>query len=510
MDIRFQARAKISAASEERAEWKADAVIALAFKGEEPLSCIQGLAEASPWLEINPALHDFKGGKGDTALLYGHPDLPISRALFIGMGERKNFRPENLGEAIGKAVSRLSGLKLQQIALSADNLKNLGGDSLKLLEEAVLAARLALYDYREYKSPDKDGEEPFAPSGLSLLFNEDFVPDDAQAAARRAEAIADGIFYARDLINGPGNVVTPVYMEEAAKKLAKTHGFKFTAHGPDYLAQEGYGAMMAVAQGSATEPRLIILEHAPKGRENDKPLIIVGKGVTFDSGGISIKPSAGMEKMKRDMAGAGTVLGLFAAIGAQSDKITRRVIGIAPCAENMPDGKATRPGDVVKTLSGKTVEITNTDAEGRLLLCDALTLAQNMAEPEALIDIATLTGACVVALGEKTAGLFGNNKDLSGKILEIAEGLGERMWQLPVYDQDLEGLKSMSADLNNTGPREGGASFAALFLKQFVKDETPWAHLDIAGPAYQAKGAGSAGGATAFGLRTLFELVSEK
>lgn len=513
MDIRFQARPLNGG---EKAQWKADAAIVPVFKAEAPLSFIKELVDDSPWLEISPALRDFKGNASEHALLYGHPDLPISRALFVGLGDKKAFKPADLREGVAAAVKKLSSYKLPQLALSVDNLKELAGengDYLKLIEEAILGAKLGLYDYREFKSltPKEinEGKEPFTPAAFSLLFGNDFVPDAEQAAARRAEAVADAISYARDLINGPANLVTPVYMEEAARKLAKVHGFKFTSHGPEYLREEGLGAFLAVALGSAAEPRLVILEHAPKGTENSDPIIIVGKGVTFDSGGLSLKPSAGMEKMKRDMAGAGTVMGLFAAIGGAGDAVKRRVIGIMPCSENMPDGKATRPGDVVKTLSGKTVEITNTDAEGRLLLCDCLTLAQNMAKPAALIDIATLTGAAVVALGEKTAGVFANNQELSQHVLALAEKAGERMWPLPIFDQDIEGLKSLSADLNNTGPREGGASFAALFLKQFVKDETPWVHMDIAGPAYQSKPQPTnQGGASAFGLRTLFEFVS--
>lgn len=508
MDIRFQARATVGK-RDERAEWRADAVIVPVFKDEAPLSFIKVLAENAPWLEISPGLRDFRGGKGDSALLYGHPDLPISRALFVGLGLRKDFKPEGLREAVAGAMKELAKLRLHQVAISTDNLGSLSGERRKLIEEAVLGAKLALYDYREYKSrPAKDsgeGEEPFTPSAFNLLFSEEFVPDDDQAAARRAEAVADGIAYARDLINGPGNVVTPEYLEEAARKLSKLHGFGLTAQGPEFLRREGFGALMAVAAGSGVEPRLLVLEYAPDGHEVDEPIVIVGKGVTFDSGGLSLKPAAGMEKMKRDMAGAGTVLGLFAAIGLQADNIRRRVIGILPCVENMPDGKAARPGDVVKTLSGKTVEITNTDAEGRLLLCDALTMAQNMEKPAALIDIATLTGACVVALGEKTAGVFYNNKELADRLLALAEEAGERMWPLPIFDQDLDGLKSISADMVNAGPREGGASFAALFLKQFVRDETPWVHLDIAGPAYYK----ADGGATGFGLRTLFDFVTK-
>ncbi|MDL2285741.1 leucyl aminopeptidase [Desulfovibrio sp. OttesenSCG-928-F07] len=508
MDIHFQAQAKN--ADGEAAAWRADAVIVPVFKDEEALSFIPVLAEAAPWLSISPALRDFTGAKNDSAFLYGHPDLPISRALFVGLGNRSDFSAKILRDAVAGAVKELARRKIQHLAFAVESLRVIAGDSehaVKLVEEVVLGAKLAVYDFAEYKSKK---ENSFTPRVFSLLFSEDFVQDAEQIAARKAEAIAGGIYYARNIINGPGNVVTPEYMEEKAAALAAAYNFNFKSHGPEFLEDQGMGAFMAVAQGSAKEPRLLILEHAPKGTENDQPVIIVGKGITFDSGGISLKPSAGMEKMKRDMAGAGTVLGLFAAIGASAN-VKQRVIGIMPCCENMPDGNAVKPGDIVKTLSGKTVEITNTDAEGRLLLCDCLTMAQNMATPLALIDIATLTGACVVALGDKTCGLFTNNDELGRNVLAVAAEAGERFWPLPVYDEDIEGLTSgTAADLNNTGPREGGALFAALFLKQFVKNETPWAHFDIAGPAYTQKAEPTnSGGATAFGLRTLFELIAK-
>ncbi len=512
MDIRFQAMPKNMAKLEEMVEWRAECVVVPVFKGDKPLSFIPALADAAPWLSISPGLRDFRGGKGHTAFLYGHPDLPISRAFFIGLGKREDFKPAALREVMAMAVKELSERKIRHLALPVESLRLLAADkpeALRLVEEAVLGALLGVYEFTEYKS-SKDDDKAFRPEYLSLLFAEEYVPDDVQAAARKAEALAGGICYARDVINGPANVVTPEYMEETARKLAKVHGFKVEAHGPEFLREQGMGAFLAVSLGSAVEPRLIVLEHCPKGKEQEQPLIVVGKGITFDSGGISLKPSAGMEKMKRDMAGAGTVLGLFKALG-ESGLAGRRIIGIMPCTENMPDGKATRPGDIVKTLSGKTVEITNTDAEGRLILCDCLTMAQNMAKPAALVDIATLTGACVVALGEKTAGLFTNNDGLGNKVLALAAQSGERMWRLPVWDEDLDVLSGGTpADLNNTGPREGGALFAALFLKQFVKDETPWVHLDIAGPAYTQKPEPTnPGGATAFGLRTLLELALE-
>lgn len=516
MELKFQARSKNTAGHGDVSDWRADCLIVTVFQDEEPLSFIPVMADSAPWIGISPGLRDFNGKKLETAMLYGHPELSIPRALFVGLGKRSKFTAVTLRDAVAAAVRQLSKLKISRLALPTECLHIMAKSkeqALGLLESAVLGALLGAYEFNAYKSAPAEDEAPFTPSSFSLLFTEEFVPDPNRLAARKAEALAEGIYLARDVTNGPANTVTPEYMAEAATELARKYGFTIAVHGPDYLKEKGLGAFLAVSLGSAIEPRLIILEHAPKGKENDAPVVVVGKGITFDSGGISLKPSAGMERMKRDMAGAGTVLGLFKALGEGGTNLSsRRVIGIMPCTENMPDGRATRPGDVVKTLSGKTVEITNTDAEGRLILCDCLTLAQELYSPAALVDIATLTGACVVALGEKTAGLFSNDDKLAGQLLEIAGNNGERLWRLPVWDEDFEALKQgVAGDMNNTGPREGGASFAALFLKQFVKDETPWAHIDIAGPAFQSKPEPvSPGGATAYGLATLFDFVIEK
>lgn len=515
MELKFQARGSNTAGHGDVSDWRADCLIVAVFQDEEPLDFIPVMADNAPWLGISPGLRDFSGKKFETAMLYGHPELSISRALFIGLGKREKFKPSIMRDAVATAVRQLSRLKISRLAFATECTRIMSESreqALGLLENAVLGALLGIYDFTAYKSAPSEDDAPFKPASFSLLFAEEFVPDPARLAARRAEALAEGIYLARDVTNGPANIVTPQYMADSASELARKYGFKITVHGPDYLREKGMGAFLAVSLGSAIEPRLIILEHAPKGTENDAPIVIVGKGITFDSGGVSLKPSAGMDRMKRDMAGAGTVLGLFKALGEGSINLSsKRVIGIMPCTENMPDGRATRPGDVVKTLSGKTVDITNTDAEGRLILCDCLTLAQEEYKPAVLIDIATLTGACVVALGEQTAGLFSNDDKLAAKLLEAASKNSERLWQLPVWDEDLEALqKGVAGDMNNTGPREGGASFAALFLKQFINEGTCWAHIDIAGPAFQSGPVPtSPGGATGYGLATLFDFVLE-
>ncbi len=272
------------------------------------------------------------------------------------------------------------------------------------------------------------------------------------------------------------------------------------------LAAEGMGALLAVGQGSARPPRLVALEHAPKGHEQDKPLILVGKGITFDSGGISLKPAANMQQMKCDMTGAAAVLAAIAAL-AEEDA-PRRVIGLLACAENMPGGTATRPGDVVRAASGDTVEITNTDAEGRLALCDALAYAQKQWTPAAIIDMATLTGACAVALGTELAGLFCDDEDLAERISAAGGVGGENYWRLPLWQPYAEQLKSEVADICHTGPREGGAINAALFLRHFVREGVRWAHLDIAGVDWNAKKTPLCPvGASGFGARTLLELA---
>ncbi|MDR1242047.1 MAG: leucyl aminopeptidase [Deltaproteobacteria bacterium] len=553
----------------------ADCILIPVFRDKDPLTFFQYLDRSVHWIKNTPALRDFKAKKDSAVIAYlpedayeflsslkneqgkrlYHPqadvelfmdglekkaEIPESggsaaedgassprRVLFCGMGKTEEFTPAVLRDAVATGLKICVELKLKRILLPVEALAailqcravdktvlSLAG----LAEESVLGALLSLYSRELYKSrPGNNDGARFTPESLTLLCLDESMEEQVMPAARKAQALAHGISFTRNLVNGPANIVTPTYLETRAQNLARRYNFSCTTMGPDYLRNEGYRSFLAVAKGSAEEPRLIILEHNPKEAQNkDKPIVIIGKGITFDSGGLCLKPSAGMHEMHCDMAGAGTVLGLFAALGEaglapKTKKLAQRhIVGIMPCAENMPDGKAAHPGDIVTTLAGKTVEITNTDAEGRLLLCDCLALAQKRWSPLAIIDMATLTGACVVALGEKTTGLFGNNDELRDKLMRLSVKNSERFWPMPIYDEDLDALKSEVADLNNVGPREGGALFAALFLKQFVEKTTPWAHLDIAGPAYTSKKTPTCpGGASGVGLRTLFDYLIE-
>ena len=328
--------------------------------------------------------------------------------------------------------------------------------------------------------------------------------DEHKKQAELARDTFESVRLVRDLVNTPANIATPEYMAQAAKKLAQEYGFFCQVFDSAACEEMKMGCFASVFRGSDTPARFIVLDSNPEA--DQRPLVFVGKGVTFDTGGISLKPAANMHEMKSDMAGAATVLGLFKMLGLRGEK--RRVVGILPCTENVPGSRATKPGDVVFAMNGKSVEILNTDAEGRLILADALCYSEKY-QPECLVDLATLTGACVVALGGKIAGLFCEDEHLQGAIREHGQKNGEDFWPLPLPDEYKKDLKSEVADLKNMGKREGGAIYAALFLQHFIPEKTPWAHLDIAGPARGKENSGYwKTGGTGFGLRTLWELVS--
>jgi leucyl aminopeptidase len=418
-------------------------------------------------------------------------------------------------DAVAKAVQYCRARSFAALGIVVENLDNVAEvfdcSRETLIRESVVAAKLALYRIDAYRSEPEEDRQP-DPNRLAFLFMEKNTPDPAHKAARLGEAEAAGVILARDLANGPANHITPEALAEEARKLAKAYGFRFEALDAAQIADKGMGALWAVAQGATHEPRCIILESCPKGKENDDPFVVVGKGITFDSGGISLKPPAKMHEMKSDMGGAAAVFGLFKALGEMADaEDLPRVIGIVPATENMPDGNATRPGDVVTTLSGKTVEILNTDAEGRLVVCDALAYAQQEWKPAVIVDLATLTGACVVALGDYGAGLFTQDKRLRHAVLDAADAMGDLVWPLPLWDEYDTYLKSDVADMTNTGPREGGAINAALFLRRFVEKDVRWAHLDIAGPGWVTKAAPTlpVPGATGVGVRILCRLLRE-
>ena len=509
MEIRFQPGGP--------AKWQAEAVGLFLFEedlaGDHPLDRLcPSLLEAAPWLGIAPAVRDFKARKDDLAVIYGHPDHNLPRVILVGLGKSDSFPCEAMRlEAIRKAAAAMARacreLGLETCALSVPGLVRLANERYplpRLVEEVVAGSLLGLYRYTALKTRKPGEPELHDPRWMALCLGEDVPGNELVLAVKRGEAAAMGTNLARNLVNAPGNAVTPVFMADEARKVALRHDMRFEIFDRDGIESLGMGALLAVGAGSENEPRFIVMEHAPKGHEHDKPLVVVGKGITFDSGGISLKPAANMHEMKGDMSGAAAVLGLFEVLGLLD--VPRRVVGLLACAENMPDGRATRPGDVVLTLAGKTVEITNTDAEGRLVLCDALTYAQRHWQPEALIDIATLTGACLVALGPTVAGLFSPDPVLTERVRGVGQTVGELYWPMPVWDRYFENLKSDVADFVNSGPREGGACTAAVFLKQFIEPGTRWAHLDIAGKPFGNKKELPAG-ATGFGVRTLVELA---
>ena len=443
------------------------------------------------------ASREFSGKTATSRLLHTLGRLPAERLLLVGLGKRAELDDERLRQAAGTAMQALRSARVACFSSALHLATTLPG----ALEAVTAGTLLGSYAFEQYKTKDQD--QRFGFEGMTLLLPGGADTGEAGVRIGRTEIICQGVRLARDLVAHPGNVVTTGYLADTARELASSHGLECRVYEQDELEKLGMNALVGVGKGAAEPPRLIVLEYRGAGAKG-RPVVLVGKGVTFDSGGISIKPGAGMEEMKTDMAGAAAVLGTMAA--AAGMKLPLNLVGIIPTVENMPDGNSFRPGDVLTSLSGTTIEITNTDAEGRLILCDALHFAQQY-EPEALIDLATLTGACVVALGHEASGLMGNDQSLVDALQRAGEQCGERLWQLPIWDAYGESMKSDIADLKNSGSRDGGGIKAAWFLKQFV-GSTSWAHLDIAGTAWSDKARPySPKGATGVGVRLLIEYL---
>ncbi len=487
--------------------WTAGVALVPIWENENILVTCGDLAEAAPFLQIAPGMRDISGRKGEITVVYGHKDLPYSRVMFIGMGEKcpdQRSVSDAIRTAFAKGVAKARNLHLESAHIPFFSLKRLG-EELAVLEEAVYAACLANYSNRQFKKTTKDKMLPEL-KWLGIGFREEFVPDEARKAARRGERAAECVILTRKLAMAPANVMYPETFAEKAVILAQDSRLSVTVLDEHELAIKGFGAHLAVGSGGVHPPRLVVVEYAPKGHENDRPLVFVGKGITFDSGGLCLKPVAGMHTMKSDMTGAAATLASILALA--EEEVQKRVIGVMALAENMPDGNAMRPGDVVVGFSGDTIEIVNTDAEGRLVLCDALAYVQETWDPKAIIDVATLTGACAVALGDQVAGVFSNNDSLAEKLIASGEKAGEYSWRLPLWEGYKEKLKSPVADICHTGSqRQGGAIVAALYLEHFIKNNTPWAHLDIAGVDWcDKKTALCSEGCSGFAARTLLEL----
>ena len=422
---------------------------------------------------------DMDGKLGTTLLLHNVPGLLCDRVLLVGLGKEREFRDKNYRDGVRAAVKALSETGISEAALYLSEIPVKKRDLGWNVEQAVLVAEETLYRFDQMKSKPEESKRVLRK--LTLAVSRRGELPTGEAAARRGQAIAAGMKLAKDLGNLPGNVCTPSHLAAQAGELAKAQGFAIEVLDRDAIEQLGMGSFLSVAKGSDEPPRFIVLRHQG-GPPNQKPVVLVGKGITFDSGGISIKPAAEMDEMKYDMCGAASVLGTFRALGDL--KLPLNVIGLIPTCENMPNGRANKPGDVVTSMSGQTIEVLNTDAEGRLILCDALTYAERF-EPACVVDIATLTGACVIALGHLTSGLLANDDALARELLHAGEVAHDRCWQLPLFDEYEEQLKSNFADMANIGGRPAGTITAAAFLAKFTK-KYDWAHLDIAGTAWKS------------------------
>ena len=422
---------------------------------------------------------DLAGKAGSTLLLQKVPGLAAERVLLVSLGERGEFGVPAFRESIRGAAMALKGLNAQDAVLYATDLAVRGRALPWTVRNAALGLRDAFYRFDQLKTQKK----PSAPalSSVTLAVSGAPVTLQAQAALKEAVATADGADLARTLGNLPPNICTPSYLADEARKLARQFKLAIEVLERKDMERLGMGALLAVTGGSRQPPKLIVLRYAGAAKSK-KPLVLVGKGITFDTGGISLKPGAEMDEMKFDMSGAGSVLGTLRALAGMRAPVN--VIGVVPTCENMPDGAATRPGDIVTTMSGQTVEILNTDAEGRLILCDALTYSERFG-PEAVVDIATLTGACVIALGHVASGLFANDQKLADAILAAGEDAWDRAWQLPLWDEYQEQLRSNFADMANIGGRPAGSITAACYLARFTR-KLRWAHLDIAGTAWRS------------------------
>jgi leucyl aminopeptidase len=432
---------------------------------------------------------DITGKPGSTLLLRGIANVTAERIVLVGLGEEDKLSDKNFIQATAGTLRALSTLGTNEaiFALPLDAINNRDADWA--IRTVIIAAR----DSRYRSDSQKSKKDPVA-TGVKKLA---FVVTPALAATAKqsvvdAVALANGMELTKELGNLPGNICTPTYLANTAKKLAKEYGFGIEVLDRKQLEALKMGSFLSVSAGSDQPPKFIVLKHLA-GKTKDAPIVLVGKGITFDTGGISLKPGAAMDEMKYDMCGAASVLGTFRAVGELNLSIN--VIGVIPASENMPSGRATKPGDIVTSMSGQTIEVLNTDAEGRLVLCDALTYVERF-KPAAVIDLATLTGACVVALGHHNSGLFTRDDKehdkLAADLIAAGKATGDTAWRMPVEDAYQEQLKSNFADIANIGGMPGGSITAACFLERFTKKYT-WAHLDIAGTAWKG---GAAKGAT--------------
>ncbi len=469
--------------------------LAVAFHGTKPAATAAALIEAG--LDLKGILgQDFKGKAGETLVLHRPGHVAADRLILVGLGEASEFKPRTLLSTLQALASTVNSLGLASFTTTLlDDLRPLDVD-LRLMAR-LLARSLATSVYRYGATLSKKPEAP-ALKSVTVSVSDRKAATAVTEGCRQGAALAKGMNLTRELGNLPGNLCTPTHLASTARQLARDHGLKVEVLERKQIEALKMGSFLAVAQGSDEPPRFIVLHYRGAESRKEAPVVLVGKGITFDSGGISIKPAGAMDEMKYDMSGAGTVLGVMKA--AAEAALPINLVGLIPSCENLPSGRATKPGDVVTTMAGLTVEVLNTDAEGRLILCDALTYAERF-KPRAVVDIATLTGACVTALGHVNTGLFATNDELADALLAAGRRAQDPAWRMPLDEEYHEQLKSPFADLANIGGPAGGAVTAACFLSRFAK-AYPWAHLDIAGTAWRG---GATKGASGRPVPMLFD-----
>ena len=447
----------------------------------------------------------YTGKFGETFSSYHGDFREAPEALLLGLGQAKNFRPLCLRKTVGKIIQIAKSKKVARVRVAFETF--VGGtvkpaDAARIFGEITF---LAMYEFDKYKTKkEENGKAPKLEMLEILLLKKQNEPVLA-GEIKKSEIIAEGTLLTRDLINEPGNVMNPQRLANSARELARKKKIRCQILGPTELKRLKMGGIIAVNQGSKTPAALIVLEYGSRFKKNGT-VCLVGKGVTFDTGGISIKPARDMEKMKYDMSGAAAVIGTM---GAVADlKLSVHVVGLAPAVENMVAENPQRPGDIIQMHNGKTVEVLNTDAEGRLILADALSYSEKF-KPKAIIDLATLTGMCAATFGDKAIGLLGNDEKLLDRVKKAGNATGERGWELPLWDDYFDQIKGHHSDLLNIGGPYGGTITAAMFLKQFVPAKTPWAHLDIAGTAWcDSPRYDCVKGATGVGVRLLVDLLA--
>ena len=445
----------------------------------------------------------FKGRKDDILTVLAPAGLDLARVILMGLGKGSSLDATAWQNAGGRVVAQLNGVGETAAQVEIDKIDGAKLKPAEAAAEFAYGARLGSYRFDKYRTKEKPEQKPSLAT-LTVVVNK---PDDAKKKFADLDKIANAVFFTRDIVSEPANIIYPETLAERARELEEL-GVEVEILKPKDMKKLGMGALLGVGQGSEHAPRLLVMQWKGAPNAKDKhPIAFVGKGVTFDTGGISIKPAGGMEDMKWDMAGAGVVIGTMHALAGRKAKVN--AVGIGGLVENMPGGNAQRPGDIVTSMSGQTIEVLNTDAEGRLVLADALWYCQDRFKPRFMVDLATLTGAIIIALGGEHAGLFSNSDELAGRLAEAGAAVGEKVWRLPLNDAYDRMMDSDAADIKNiSGGRDAGSITAAQFLQRFVNG-VPWAHLDIAGTTWSKKDAPTVPkGATAFGVRLLDRLVA--